>query len=215
MASVSQAAEIFSAPIEGVIAALGRGIAEAQRELDRSSLEAQKQIDSDPELSQIGAQATWFQLPKVDLELKLALTMSSQPKGTTSGRIAAIQPLRLVAQPVSAAFQNHFNYDVQGSSLVRVTVVPVPPPHAGDRTTAPPRLDDSEVENLALASKAGFATVSRAGEAVPNPKLRLDVNYNPASRSWYVLQYDPADPQHTAVAVAVDDATGVVRVVGD
>jgi hypothetical protein len=211
----SQAAEVFSAPIEGVIAALGRGIAEAQRELDRSSLEAQRQIDSDPELSQIGAQATWFQLPKVDLELKLALTMSGQsPTRAISSRLA-IQPVRLLAQPVSAAFQNHFNYDVQGSSVVRVTVVPVPPPVPGDRTTAPPQLDDSKVESLALASKAGFKTVARAGGDVPDPKLRLDVNFNPASRTWYVLQYDPADPQGTVVGVAVDDATGVVRIVGE
>lgn len=211
---MATASEVFSAPIEGVIAALGRGIAEAQRELDRTSLQAQREIDADPELSQIGAQATWFQLPKVELELKLALTISDRPPTRAVSPRAAIRPVKLLAQPVSAAFQNHFNYDVQGSSLVRVTVVPVPPPQAGDRTTAPPQLEQSEVERLALGSAADFSTVRRAGVRVGDPKLRLDVNFNAATRSWYVLQYDPADPAREAVAVAVDDATGAVQVVG-
>jgi hypothetical protein len=75
---------------------------------------------------------------------------------------------------------------------VRVTVVPVPP-----------------------ASRAGFATVRRARQSTPDPKRRLDVRFNAASRTWYVLQYDPADPQRDPIAVEVDDETGTVRVFGD
>jgi hypothetical protein len=208
-----QAVEVFAAPIEGVLIALGRGIAEAQRELDRSSLAAQAEIDADPVLSQIGAQATWFQLPRVELELKLALTMSRDP--ATRAAVGLARPLKLVAQPVSAAYQNHFNYDVQGSSVVRVTVVPVPAPTAGDPATAPPLMEPADVQRAALASRAQFATVKRGSARVPNPRLRLDVNFNAATRTWSVLQHDPARPERPAVAVIVDDETRAVRVVGE
>jgi len=42
---VTKATEVFSAPIQGVIAALGRGIAEAQTALDRGSVQAQEEIE--------------------------------------------------------------------------------------------------------------------------------------------------------------------------
>lgn len=200
--------EVFAAPIEGVLAALGRGISEAQRELDRSSLVAQAEIDADPDLAQIGAQATWFQLPRVELELKLALTMATDPRARAAG---VARPLKLLAQPVSAAFQNHFNYNLQGSSVVRVTVVPVPAPTAGDPVTTPPRMEPADVQRAALSSSAEFATVKRGRRRVPNPRLRLDVNFNAANRTWSVLQYDPARPERPTVAAIVDDETGAAR----
>src|SRR5438128_6991815 len=69
------AAEVFSAPIEGVIVALGKGIGEAQNALDLSSLKMQETIDADPSLARLGLQATWYQFPRVELQLKLALTV--------------------------------------------------------------------------------------------------------------------------------------------
>jgi hypothetical protein len=203
-------AETFSAPLESVIAALGRGVAEAQAALDRSSLRAQEEIDGDPELSRIGAQATWFQLPRVDLELKVSMTVVQDAKPQIAagpGRLVAANPARLVAQPVSAKFQNHFDYRTEASSLVRLSIVPVPPPRAGDEVTAPPKLTRDAVQEAALKSPTKF----RAAKGRPNPKLRFDVNFNAASRTWYVLQYDPANPAAAARVVAVDDETGAVR----
>jgi hypothetical protein len=191
--------ETFSAPIEGVIAALGRGVAEAQAELDRSSARAQAELDADPVLSRLGTQATWFQLPQVDLELRISMTVTRDPQ--------SLRPLRLIAQPVSAKFKNHFDYTTEASSLVRLTIVPVPPPRAGDPATVPARLSTEEVRKLAFDSAAGFKD---------DPNLRLDVNFNAASRVWYVLQYDPADPADPAgkaVVASVDDETGTVRVI--
>jgi hypothetical protein len=196
----TKASEVFSAPIQGVIAALGRGIAEAQTALDRGSVQAQDEIDADPQLASLGMQATWYQLPRVELELKLAMSMSEAPS-TPTPRAATIsrglfKPVKLIAQPVSASYQNRFNYDVQAASTIKLTVVPVPPPAAG-----------------ALKSSAGFKTVTQAGQAVPDPKLRFDVNFNGAARVWYVLQYDPADPTLEAIVVAIDDVTSKVRVI--
>ena len=224
---LQQAVEVFSAPIEGVISALGRGIADAQTELDRNSIKTQDEIDADPVLSRAGTQATWYQMPKVELELKLAMTMAQGTPGSgaqgalRSAALAAplaispslLKPVRLIAQPVSASFQNRFNYDASASTTIRLTIVPVPSPTGGSQTSAPPRLSNDDVQALALKSNAGFKTAKKDGQDVPDPKLRFDVNYNGAARVWYVLQYDPADATAKDVVVAIDDETGVVRVV--
>ena len=57
---------------------LGKGISEAQAALDRNSIATQSAIDADPQLSSAGLQATWYQFPRVDLQLKLALTIAEQ-----------------------------------------------------------------------------------------------------------------------------------------
>lgn len=216
----TKAVEVFSAPIQAVIAALGRGIAEAQIALDRGSVQAQDEIDADPVLAGLGMQATWYQLPRVELELRLAMTMSEQQGGTPAHTVGAlppqtafIRPVRLIAQPVSASYQNRFNYDVNAASTIKLSVVPVPPPAVGGAAVAPSRLSSDDVQTLALKSPAGFKTVTQEGQTVPDPKLRFDVNFNAAARTWYVLQYDPADATVKAIVVAVDDVTSSVRVI--
>ena len=211
---LTNAVETFSAPIEHLIVALGQGIADAQRALDQSSIQTQDAIDSDPTLSQLGLQATWYQFPKVDLELKLAISVAQQ--GAPGGG-----PVRLVAQPISASYQTHFNYDATAASTLSLSIVPVPAPRAGDAASAPPHLDRATVVKTALASTATdakgktvkFSTVKdNSGNTVPDPALRFDVNYNGAARLWYILQYSVATPAPTPTVVAIDDATGTVRV---
>lgn len=118
--------------------------------------------------------------------------------------------VQLIAQPVSAAYQNHFNYDVRGSSELSLSIVPVPPPQVAPESTVPARLTPEEAQAAALRARgAGFS--ARRGE--PAPGLRLDVNFNPLTREWFVLQYDPKAPTKKPVVAAVDDATGSVRVI--
>lgn len=214
------AVEIFSAPIEGLIVALGKGIAEAQTALDQHSIKMQETIDSDPMLSQQGLQATWYQFPKVELQLKMALTVVEEKSLSPSSipaaplPIAALATRRLIAQPVSAAYQNHFNYDAQASSLITLSIVPVPPPRAGDKTTLSPGMSPEEVQKVVFASPAKFVTLTdNNGDKIPTPALRFDLNFNSAARTWYALQYDPSNPSMSAVVAAVDDITGSVRVI--
>ena len=213
--------EVFSAPIESLIVALGRGIAEAQTALDLNSIKAQQEIDSDPVLSGQGLQATWYQFPKVDLQLKLALSVveegnAPQNPTTRAGVTLSKLPLlhRVVAQPVSAAYQNHFNYNAEASSTITLSIVPVPAPRSGDQSTLPPSLSTAEVQKAALASPAKFQTSKDSnGNTIPVPGLRFDINFNGAARVWYVLQYDALNTAAPAVVVTVDDRTGVARVI--
>jgi hypothetical protein len=135
MASSSPAAvtEQFSALFEEFITALGRGVAQAQAELDRSSIAIQEAIDADPVLSQHGVQATWYQMPRSDLEIKVALAFqgAEQVGGPARAAIpAAVRPPRIFIQPVNARYQNQFRYDATAASTLRVTIVPVPPRQA-------------------------------------------------------------------------------------
>jgi len=210
MADIGNVVEVFSAPLEGLITALGRDISSAQAELDRNALRAQEEIDSDPQLAGLGLQAPWHQLPRVDFQLKLALTTAAEAPAQGAGAGAQLLPsaVRLIAQPLSAAYQNHFNYDVQGSSELSISLVPVPPPHAAAEATMPARLAAEDAQSLALRARAaGFRR--RRGE--PAAGFRLDVNFNPLTREWFVLQYDPKVPEKRPVVAAVDDATGAVR----
>lgn len=232
---LANAVETFSAPIEHLIIALGEGIAQAQRAMDQNSIQTQEAIDSDPAASQHGLRATWYQMPRVDLQLKLSLTVAQdQPAGQPAPAApapqgpapapaspAALSRVRLVAQPLSASFQTHFSYDAQAASQITLSIVPVPPPRTGDQTTAPPRMAPADVQAAALATTAKFAVARDmqgrpTGPAAADPQgnpLRFDVNFNGASRTWYVLQYPPALPKATPIVVAVDDATGAARVI--
>ena len=114
------------------------------------------------------------------------------------------------AQPLSAAYQNHFNYDVSGSSELSISLVPVPPPQVAAESTMPARLAPEDAQSLALRIRgAGF----RKTRGEPAGGFRLDVNFNPLTREWFVLQYDPKAPDKRPVVAAVDDATGSVRVI--
>jgi hypothetical protein len=228
--------EVFSASIEDFITSLGAGIAQAQTALDQNSIKTQEAIDSDPVASHYGLQAAWYQFPKVDLELKLSLTVaedqtssspaSSQPSAAAraiSPLLAArLTPVRLVAQPVSASYQNHFNFDATAASTLTLSIVPVPAQRTAGQALQP-RMTQSKVKAAAFASPAKFALavdaqnkVLKDAEGVPIPAvinaqgdaLRLDVNFNGASGLWYVLQYAPLNSSVQAVVVAVDDAIG-------
>jgi hypothetical protein len=216
---IANAVETFSAPIEGLIVALGKGIAEAQTEMDRNSITTQEAIDADPVLSRLGLQATWYQFPRVDLELKLAVTVvedrsSTSTLGAARG-IATDLPVarRLIAQPVSASYQSHFNYNAQASSTITLSIVPVPPQVSADQAANPPRLTRDQVQDSAVNSPAAFSTTVVQGRKVPLTTLRFDINFNASSRLWYVLQYDQANPAARAVVVTVDDVTGMVRII--
>ena len=217
---LANAVETFSAPIEHLIIALGAGIGQAQRELDRSSIQSQEAIDSDPVLSQHGLQATWYQLPRVDLQLKLSLSIAQdqppvQPGPAPGGAVVPYRA-RLVAQPVSAAFQTHFNYDAQAASQITLSIVPVPQPRAGDPVTAPATKKPEDVQAAALGTGKFLTDPQTKAPRTRDDQgnaLRFDVNFNAASRTWYVLQYAPANPSVKATVVSVDDVTGALRVI--
>jgi hypothetical protein len=236
---LANAVETFSAPIESVIIALGQGIAAAQQALDQNSVATQEAIDTDPTMSQYGLQATWYQFPTVNMQLKMSMTItqdqtsssspsSATPSSATPGVASprAVGPImasqlfapryRVIAQPLSASFQNHFNYDATAATQINLTMMPVPPPRSGNQVTTPPSMTPAAVQAAALASTAGFITATNAQGATVDPAgdvLAMLTNYNAAAGTWYVIQYAPSNAAFTPISVAVDDATHSVRII--
>jgi hypothetical protein len=210
-----QIAELLSAPMEAVIIALGTGIAKAQQELDRYAIQTQREIDEDPFLSENGLQATFYQIPHAELELTMAIAMEdAQPPATNVAPSLAVNPLaaqilqpyrlkQLYFQPVNARYTNHFSYDVNASSKLKLTIVPVPPA-ASDSTNPLLSRDAVVAKAMPLLVKEG-KTDNLPADA------RLSVNFNGRTRSWFVLEYRMQNNEISRMAlVVVDDVTGTV-----
>ena len=198
--TVQRVSDLLSAPMEQVITALGTGIARAQRELDRYAIESQREINQDPLLSEVGLQATFYQIPKAELELTMAIAMEGEPttaKAVGRGTRAVLPALRLKQlhlQPVNAAYTNQFSFDAQASSKLKLTIVPVPPPGAEAAIT--PQLSREEVEKIA------------SSKLVAAQAARLAVNFNGQVRLWFVLQYVlEGDAVRRLALVVIDDQT--------
>jgi hypothetical protein len=172
--------------------------------MDRFAIQTQQEIDQDPLLSEHGLQATFYQIPHAELELTMAIALEEQQPSSAglAAQPLAAQPLavRAVAlkqihfQPVNATYTNQFNFDVQASSKLKLTIVPVPPPAAGSAVT--PNLTEKEVLDIA------------ADKLAKAENVRLSVNFNGVARLWVVLQYQlVGDTVQRLALVVVDDET--------
>lgn len=214
--AASEVAELLSVPLEEILVSLGRGIGAAQSALDRHSIEIQRQIDEDPVLGQYGLQATWYQLPSTQVELKVAV-VAQQPaeaQAAPPAQAAAASPAEAVPlplpvrplppiylQPVNARYANQFSYDVNAASTVTLTIVPVPPP--APVSAGRPALTADAV--LAIAAPELILGDDN------NPVPRVSISYNGGVRAWYVLQTDETtDPPALVRMARVDDATGAI-----
>lgn len=219
-------ADLISAPLEELIVALGSGIGRSQAELDRHSMETQRRIDEDPVLSQYGLRASWYQIPRTELELKVNVVMEGReqrgehagvspapPPGAAAaefvaGRVLAPLP-RAHIEPVNARYQNTFGYDVQAASTMRLEVVPVPPP--GQVAAAAPRLSAVEVLDIADSAHMIDRPSDRALYLERGTGWRRSVNFNAALQQWFVVQsQEEEDKVRLRALVKVDDETGEV-----
>jgi hypothetical protein len=205
----SQIAEILSAPLEELIVSLGSGVGRAQAELDRHSISTQERILGDPMLAQFGVEATWFQIPNTELELKIAVDLENlaAAETPTGPELPLLEPPtgfprivpRLWALPVNPRVQNQFGFDVNAATTVKLSIVAVPPP-AGATPSAPPT---STIEQVLEKARPRLfpADVSRA------PDQRLTINFNPGARAWFVVQTDETQtPPRLRSFVKIDDA---------
>lgn len=214
-----QLAELISTPLEQLIVSLGSGIGRSQAELDRHSIETQRRIDEDAVLAQYGLQATWYQIPTADLELKIAVALERQaqqaqptaptpapapiePVGPLIGGRLFERPLpRLFVQPVNARYVNQFNYDVNASSTVKLQIAAVPPP--GQAAAGRPTRSVEEV----MATATPHLLVDSAG----SPTGRVSVNFNPGARAWFVAQTEEQNDVVTQLTLLkIDDESGAI-----
>lgn len=150
MASIGQ--ELLDVPFGEMISSLACSIVESQAKLDQGSIDLLKQmadpINGQVELPSIGGkpivtsmigagfQPTFYQFSETVIEVKMAISMSqekvennpsTQTPAPNTSRIIKKPVLAVKATSVNAKYTNTFNFKQEGSSLIRTTLVPVPP----------------------------------------------------------------------------------------
>ncbi|ASJ71983.1 PASTA domain-containing protein [Granulosicoccus antarcticus] len=126
-----------------LIGAVGRGVADAQQALDRSTIEQIARIYSDLDddtqahLRAIGYQPTWYKIPEATAELMVTLSVA----GGDGVQHRSDTGVRLHATPVDANYANKYSFNLQAASKVTFKIVPVPPTAQAEEIRVVPHLD--------------------------------------------------------------------------
>jgi len=137
--------ELLYVPFPEMVLKLASAIAEGQYKLDQVSCEIAKFMGSDktapvflPDLtsddpeatiktSLIGAgfQPTFYQFTDTIIEVKMAITMNQSFEASVS--TSAKGGFMCFSASVNASFSSKYSYSVEGSSLLRTKITPLPP----------------------------------------------------------------------------------------
>jgi PASTA domain len=138
------AVDVLSVPLGDLIASVGRGVADAQREMDAASIALLQEVYSSSEgllneLQRIGYRPNWYHIPEAQGDIQVALTVTGEQ--STSGPPAAGRPrVKMYAAPIDAGYTARFNFTVQAASRVTFRIVPVPPSSAAESVRVVPSL---------------------------------------------------------------------------
>lgn len=173
----------LSAPLGEVIAAVGRGVAEAQAALDAASIQATLDVyaeDGDAGtalLREIGYQPTFYVLPETSCEVQVSMRVGGSGGADGSAGNAANARLagraRTYVTPVDAGFQQRYSFLAQAAAKLTFKIVPVPPPSALDNSRPVP---DFTTERTAIEDAvARLQRLGLAAELVDAGGNPLDV----------------------------------------
>jgi hypothetical protein len=114
--------EILVGSLAQIIRQIAQGVADAQSALDTAAVQSQKTLDEKlPELASIGYQVTWYQIPTVEAELKVAVHFERTGE-QSSNRVGVF------LSPFNAKYQSAFSFAAEGASTVKLRIVPITPP---------------------------------------------------------------------------------------
>jgi hypothetical protein len=174
--------DALSAPLGELIASVGRGVADAQREMDLASIAAFLDVYERSEglfleLQRIGYRPNWYHIPEAEGDIQVALTISGQQtRGPSAG---TAPPLKIYAAPVDAGYASRFGFTVQAASRVKFRIVPVPPSSAAEAVQVMPAL-----EGLTRAeARARLAMLGIEAEVPDGPDSALVSGQQPAPGS--------------------------------
>jgi len=143
--------ELTSVPFHDLISNLGLGIATAQLELDKNSTKVAQMMSGINEedrilfngkklsLIELGFTPTFYQFVESTIEIKIVVKMKESETEETRERTVEKETETtgwwfwrsekvLSTTTVDAKYAKKYDYSVEGSSLIRTKLVPVPPP---------------------------------------------------------------------------------------
>lgn len=118
----NETATLQAASITEFARRVGEGVAAAQQALDEASLATWRAISTDPALQglkDIGYHPTWYAIPSAEAEIKLFFHLETDSK--TGKR-------RMFAVPFNADVQSRTSLRQEGTSQLKLRIVPTPPP---------------------------------------------------------------------------------------
>lgn len=138
--------QLLNAPFPEIIKNLGKGIAEAQYEMDMVSMKIMKfmagmdeegvadesrliQLKNDGtkySLLGLGMVPTFYQFVDTVIELKIDISVNAE--SSNAGFSAGVKVGFLRASMVGAVYSQKYQYSAEGSSVMRTKIVTVPPP---------------------------------------------------------------------------------------
>lgn len=111
--------EVLISPLASMVREISAGVADAQRALDAAALATQSQLAKEhPDLDKLGYQVTWYQIPEAEVEMRMALHFEKK-----NAQSAA----RMYVAPFNTKYRNTFSFTADGSSTLKLKIVPVPP----------------------------------------------------------------------------------------
>ena len=142
MSSVGQ--ELLNVPFPAMVLKLASAIAEGQYQLDRVSMEIAKLMsktqvqipditDDKPEayvevsMLSAGFQPTFYQFTDTIIEVKMAISMNRSSEASVSVTAKYGGAFIPFSASVTASYSSKYSYSVDGSSLLRTKITPVPP----------------------------------------------------------------------------------------
>lgn len=185
--------QVVSLPVEEILLNTAHSVLEAQRALDAFSLEQEVRIRREG-LDKLGLAASWYSIPELTFDLRLAFELGSRGE--------------LKTQMVDAEYQSRYGFNLKASSLLKTRIVATP-------ASEPAGLSLRQTREV-LAQVGRLKRVVEAYDAADTP--RFEVRYRPfvmqgyAGGLWYIWLVDTAATGEVAVRAlaAVDDASGNV-----
>ncbi len=128
--------ELLEVPFPLLLSQAAEAVAEAQVALDESSMRLQAQLDeltaaaiadSGDEASGLAryqVDATWYHIPEVEIDVRMALTMKIEEETRSDGRRVLRPRLRSVPYNITSSRQS--TLEATGTSAVKAKIVSVP-----------------------------------------------------------------------------------------
>ena len=125
----------FYTSLPEVLTELGKGIGQAQRELDLYAIDVQNTILKDKQLADYGLNATWYTMPEICFDLKMEYSITEIRKEEGEKLIR-----KLYIMPSNAKYESMFQLNRKEESALSIKFRPTPPPSFNIIRTEVPNL---------------------------------------------------------------------------
>lgn len=188
-------AGVPSLPVGDILLNVAESLVTAQQTMDQASLATELRI-REQELDKFGLKASWYTIPELDFDLRLAFELDHRGE--------------LKTQMVDAEYQSKYGFNVQASSLLQTKIKAVPPGEAEGLSL----LDEKTVLKRVGQIKSVVEAYDRADTPHFLVRYRAFTPQGYTGGLWYIFLMDTLETGQRkvrALAVVNDEDNQVIR----